>query len=164
MSEQVGFSLPATVISKADVSRLIAEVERVDNAMTEASARTKAGQKSEAEPVLSEHLSAFLSQNELTLTDTNQRTTLIKQLRKFKETLPIIHMTFASEADRKSLVSLVDWVRKSVHPQSVIEAGLQPDLIAGVYVRTPTHVYDFSARSLLKKGRSLLVKELEELK
>lgn len=163
MSEQAEFSLPPSIVSKADVARLITEVERIDNAMTEAAVRTKAGQSSAADSVLSEQLTAFLSQNELSLEESKKRSELIKQLRRFKETLAVIHMTFASEADRKSLVNLVDWVRTSVHPQSVIEAGLQPDLIAGVYVRTPNHVYDFSARSLLKKGRGLLVEELEGL-
>jgi F0F1-type ATP synthase delta subunit len=51
-----------------------------------------------------------------------------------------------------------------VHKQAVIEVGLQPALIAGVYIRTPNHVQDLSLRAMLKGGRDILIKELEALR
>jgi F0F1-type ATP synthase delta subunit len=73
-------------------------------------------------------------------------------------------MTFAVEADRESLMQLAQWVRETVHPQAVIAVGLQPGLIAGVYLRTPNHVHDLSLRAALDGGHEILVNDLEALR
>lgn len=72
-------------------------------------------------------------------------------------------MTFAVTADPESLERLARWFRESIHPQVVIATHLQPSLIAGVYLRTPNHVHDFSLRGALAGKHGLLVNELEAL-
>ena len=81
-----------------------------------------------------------------------------------KDKVPVIHMTFAVQADPTSLQQIVQWLRSSVHPQVVISVGLQPSLVAGVYMRTPNHVRDLSLRTLLTGQHEVLVKELEALR
>lgn len=158
------FILPPTVVSKLDVSRMVAEAERIDNQLTTEAVRMKVGTASQTLPAMSEVLNDFLTQNELVLTDSRVRTELIKQLRLLKDKIPTIHMTFAVTADRESLQQLVAWLRQSVHPQAVIAVGLQPALVAGVYVRTANHVHDLSLRAALEGSRGLLAKELEALR
>lgn len=158
------FVLPPSVVSKIDVSRLVSEAEQVDSALTAAMVRAKAGAEQVAQPVLSTELDEFLKQNELNLTGGKQWSELVAQLRLLKDTVPVIHMTFAVPADRTSLQELTQWVRTSVHPQAVIEVGLQPALVAGVYLRTPNHVHDLSLRSLLTAQHDVLVKDLEALR
>jgi len=158
------FVLPFNVVTKVEVSRLVTEVERVDNAMTAEAVRKKAGSHEASLPVLSQQLNDFLSQNSLVLEDSRQRSALIKQLRQLKDTVPVLHMTFSVTADRQSLEKLAQWVRKSVHPQAVIDVGLQPGLVAGVYLRTPNHVHDLSLRKMLDGSRQILTKELEALR
>lgn len=157
------FVLPPSVISKLDVSRLLSEAERVDNELTTASVRAEAGGGEQPTPRMSGPLADFLGQNQLGFSSNQERSELIKQLRLLKDNVPVIHMTFATEADGESLQQLAGWLRGSVHPQAVIAAGVQPALVAGVYLRTPNHVHDFSLRTALKGGRGLLVKELEAL-
>lgn len=158
------FTLPPSVVSRVDVARLVHEAEAVDNAMTSASVRAKAGAKKAAAPVLPDMLDEFLTQNKLTLGTSRERSQLIKQLRVFKDKAPVIHMTFAVTADRESLQIVAAWVRAKVHPQAVLSVGLQPALVAGVYVRTPNHVHDLSLRSLLENSRGLLQQEVEALR
>lgn len=158
------FVLPGNVVTQIDVSRLVREMERVDNELTASSVRKKAGVAEAAKPALSSQLADFLAQNKLSIEGSRERDNLIKQVRLLKDKVPVIHMTFAVTADGESLEKLVAWVRGTVHPQAVIEIGLQPDLIAGVYIRTPNHVHDFSWRALLKGKHDLLVKELEALR
>lgn len=158
------FILPPNVITKIDVSRLVSEVERVDNDMTAAVVRAKTGSEAQTQPVLSEQLSEFLNQNSLTLAVGLQRSALIKELRLLKDKAPVLHMTFAVTADTDSLQKLTQWVRNTVHPQAVIAVGLQPSLVAGVYLRTPNHVHDFSMRGALEGRHGLLVDELEALR
>lgn len=159
------FALPPSVVSRLDVSRLVSELERVDNELTSDSIRHKVNEGHEvSRPMISEQLTDFLSANELNLDDDHQRGQLIKEMRQLKDTAPVIHMTFAVPADRESLAILMNWLRESVHRQAVIAIGLQPSLVAGVYMRTPNHVHDFSMRARLKENHSKLVGMLGELR
>ncbi len=158
------FALPARVATRLDVAHLLAEMERVDQAMTSTAIRTKTGSGSRDEVTVGAALTEFLELNKLMIDASRDRTNLVKQLKLLKDNVPVIHLTFATEADTESLQQLASWVRSSLHPQAVISVGLQPGLVAGVYVRTPNKVHDFSMRSLLEKQRSVLVGELEALR
>ena len=158
------FVLPASVVTKLDVSRLVSEVEKIDNELTANAVRSKTKVAAQAVSVFSQQLLDFLDQNSLKLEDAHARADVIKEVRKLKDAAPVIHMTFAVEADNESLQQLVQWVRSSVHPQALLHVGLQPSLVAGVYMRTPNHVHDFSLRAVLAGKRQSLVKELETLR
>jgi len=158
------FALPTNIVSKSDVSRLVAEFEQVDDQLTTAAIRSKTGAGQPAPLSLSQQLTEFMNQNKLRPSTSKERSELIKQLRLLKDSVPVMHMTFAVEADRESLQQLVQWLRSSVHKQAVITVGIQPALIAGVYMRTPNHVRDLSLRASLKGSRGVLVKDLEALR
>ena len=158
------FVLPLSVVSKADVARLVREAEKVDNDLTSAAIHAKVGTAEAQRPVLSEQFMEFLQLNKLMLTSSRDRTELIKQMRLLKEKAPVIHMTFATVADPDSLRQLAQWLRTSIHPQAVIAVGVQPGLVAGVYLRTTNHVYDLSLRAALKGSRQVLTKELGALR
>ncbi|HEY8886583.1 MAG TPA: hypothetical protein VIM31_03755 [Candidatus Microsaccharimonas sp.] len=157
------FVLPASLVSRVDVAHLVEEVERVDAEMTSAAIRAGEGVVPTI-PALSQQLIDFLAQNELKLDDSKARMTLIQELRLLKDKVPILHMTFAVTADPESLQQLAQWARTSIDPHAVISVGLQPGLVAGVYLRTPNHVHDFSLRAMLKSGRGKLVEELGALR
>jgi F0F1-type ATP synthase delta subunit len=125
--------LPPSVVSKSDVMRLVSEVEQLD----------------------------LLTVNGMKIDDERQRSELISLLRQLKDNAPVIHMTFATTADQESLSKIADWLRQSIHPQSLMVIGLQPDLVGGVYIRTPNHVHDLSLRAQLAKSRHLLVEAVE---
>lgn len=156
------FVLPISVVSKVDVSRLLSELEIVDNQLTEQTIRAQtARSNSQVQPALSDQMSDFLTQNQVTLRTSRERSDLITQLRLLKDSVPVIHMTFAVPADRDSLSQVVQWLRTSIHPQVVVSVGLQPALVAGVYMRTPNRVHDFSLRAALNGSHDALVKQLE---
>lgn len=154
------FILPSTIVSKVDVSRVVREFEAVDNALTAVAVRKKLGSEGQDAPAMSPQLTEFLDKNGVTLEDSSVRSAYIKQLRQLKDKVPIVSMTFAVVADPESLQKLVSWLRESVHPQAVIDARLQPALVAGVYLRTTNHVFDLSVRNALKAKRGELEKEL----
>lgn len=159
------FVLPPSIVSKIDVSRLLAEFERVDNEITTDEIRHKDEEGHESvRPTLSDQLNDFLQANELNLDNGHNRSEIISELRKLKDNVPVVHMTFAATADRDSLGTLVSWLRESAHPQSVVAIGLQPALVAGVYLRTPNHVYDLSLRAKLKENHGKLVGAIGELR
>lgn len=155
--------LPISVVTKSDFSRLVNELERIENEVTAASVRAKSGIDEHTKISLSDQMVDFLHHNSLELGDGRIRAELLKQLRQLKDAAPVIHMAFATTAEPEDLQQLVKWVRSEIHPQAIISVGLQPGLIAGVYLRTPNHVHDLSLRALFKDRRGSLVKELEAL-
>lgn len=159
------FTLPPAVVSKVDVSRMIHEFEQLDNELTSIAVRAKVGAGGQPSLAISEPLTEFLRLNNLKVDeDGRKRSELVKQLTLLKDKVPVIHMTFAVTADRESLQQLAAWLRGSIHPQAVISVGLQPALVAGVYVRTPNHVHDLSLRAKLRSSRDILTKELEAIR
>lgn len=162
--QDIGFVLPPSIVTKVDLSRMVSEFEQVDNELTTASVRKKTGGDSSGQLAMSEQLSDFLTQNQVDIQDGHARSDFVKRLRRLKDTVPVLHMTFSTTADGESLRKLSAWARDSVHPQAVIAVGLQPALIGGVYVRTPNHVMDLSLRAKLKGSRELITKELEVLR
>lgn len=156
--------IPPSTVSKADISRLVREFESLDNALTAQSVRKKANAAPQDLPATSPQLQSFLEANPIDLENSNLRTAYVKQLRMLKNKVPVMHMTFAVVADPESLQQLSAWVRGSIHPQTVIEAHLQPALVAGVYVRSPNHVFDLSVRNKLKSKRGELERELGALR
>ncbi len=158
------FTLPTTIVTKVDLSRLVSEVERIDNELTTEAVRAKVNGQAVGDVLMSDQLTEFLRLNEIDLQVSQVRTRLIKQLRQLKDVVPVLHMTFSVTADTESLQQIIHWLRESVHPQAVISVGLQPALVAGVYLRTPNHVRDFSLRAMLAQSHGGLVKELEALR
>jgi len=158
------FILPPAVIDKVDISRLVHEFEAVDTLLTSKTVRKKAGASNEDVPALSPQLQAFLDVNPVNLDDSGARSGYIKQLQLLKNNVHVMNMTFAVVADPESLQQLSAWLRESVHPQTVIDVHLQPALVAGVYLRSQNHVFDFSVRNALREKRGELQKELEALR
>jgi len=158
------FVVPERVISRIDVAHLVRDAEQLENDFTAAKVRAKAGAGKAPELKVTEQLTDFLKENRLKLKDSQDCTTLVKELRTLRDEAPVVHMTFAVEADHESLKQMVQWLRSSIHPQALLAVGLQPGLIAGVYLRTPNHVLDLSLRSRLAGSRAVLQKELEALR
>ena len=158
------FVLPMTIVSAADLARLVHEIEAVDASMTTEAIHERVGAEAQAMSMLSPTLEEFLSSNQLALTDAKIRSELLHQMQLLKDAIPTVHMTFAVPADRGSLEELAQWLRTSVHPQAIIAVGLQPALVAGVYVRTANKVHDFSVRGLLHGQHGSLVGQLEALR
>lgn len=157
--------LPPSVISRADVARLVNELERVDAELTTKGIRQRVGGVEQPLPSVSSQCADFLKLNaSISVHDAAERARLIARVHKLKDTAPVIHMTFAVEADGESLGQIAQWLRTAVHPQAVIAVGLQPGLVAGVYLRTTNRVLDLSLRGALKGARGVLEADLGALR
>lgn len=160
----VDFKLPLSVLNRRDVARLASELEKIDDIVTTSRVRARTGVNQMPQVTLTQPLIDFLVGNRLEIKTERARTELIKHVHILKEHAPLVHLTFAAPADQESIRVLTEWLRSGVHPQSVVEVGVQPSLIAGVVVRTPNRVYDFSLRASLKDGRVVIKRDLEALR
>jgi len=154
-------TLPATLIGRVDLSRLVREVESVDNDFEVQKVRDHKAADGLSIPMMSRSLSDFLELNKIDITDPQARMTLKHQLGVMKDKSPTIRMVFASEPEPQSVQQLVAWIRQEIHPGALLTIGLQPGIIGGVYMRTPNHVHDFTVRTLLAGKRDLIRSELE---
>lgn len=156
-------ALPGSLITRSDLSRLVREVERVDEAMRSAAIRQGVGQSEGAELSVSEGTTEFLELNDLTFGDKEHRERLIERLRQLITKAPVVHLTFADSARRTELEKIVMRLRQAVNSQIVLSVGMQPSLIGGMVARTSNRVFDFSIRRQLEQARGVIRQELELL-
>lgn len=154
------YILPHTVATKRNLSFLVRELERVDNELTAHSVNEG---NDAPYPEIPDILQSFLETNEFSLDNSNDRSEIITQLRLLNRKAPVVHISFATEADAASLGTIVSWFREHADSQTVMNVGFKPSLVAGAYIRTPNRIYDLSLRSAFKQGRPTLLKKLEEV-
>ena len=155
--------LPDDILRRADIARLVHEAENIENDTVTARVRTKVTEVKGRRSPLSDQLADFLDINQIEISTARQRSKLVSDLRKLKDSAPVVHLTFASVADIESIKKVVAWLRTQIHPQVIVNIGLQPDIIGGVYIRTTNRVHDLSIRAKLSESRGVIKKQLEEL-
>ncbi len=152
------YGLPLSVISKADITRSLREVQQIEDYFHQAALK---GSKDQQIPRQSQVLEAIVLANHCNLLHAEQRQQLITFLTKLKEHAPVVHMSFPSEPTGEFMMKIVEWFRREVHPHIVVHVGLQPALAAGCTVRTTNKVFDFSFRNRFEKSKQKLVAALE---
>lgn len=155
------YIFPAALIGRSDLARLVREVETIDNDLEAQKVRNPDSKNGYSLPTMSRGMTDFLEQNKIDVSNDRARMEFKEHLRALKDKAPVIHMTFAVEADPDFLQKLTAWIRQEVHPQALLSVGLQPSLVGGVYMRTPNHIHDFSLKALLKGKRDVMINELE---
>jgi hypothetical protein len=161
---KLGFQLPPALVTRADLSRLVRDIETIDNELEAQKARNHAtGSTGYHLPSMTKGINDFAELNNIDLADDQTRMLLKDQMKMLKEHAPVLHMTFAVEADADSLQKIVDFVRKEIHPQALLSIGLQPSLVGGVYLRTPNHVHDLSVRGRLKAASAVIAQDIEQM-
>ncbi|OGL29654.1 hypothetical protein A3D14_00955 [Candidatus Saccharibacteria bacterium RIFCSPHIGHO2_02_FULL_47_12] len=153
-ARQQELTLPLTVITKTDISRLARELESLDEFLLQASAT---GPKSHMSlPKTSHSLEDLSAGAGLKLTDKSDRQNLKEKLEQLRDTAPVMHFSFAAEPQPQFLQKILEWLRKEIHPNVLLQVGLMPDIAAGCVVRTTNRYFDFSLRHNLKDKRSVL--------
>jgi len=147
-------ALPMQVTSRVDVSRLLRELEDVDNVLLQLQLR-KTGTEVKM-PKTTKSMDQLIEANKLNLLVEADRKTLKEFLSNVKEKSPIIHMSFSADPSVAFMEKLVAWLRVEIHPLVLITIGLQPNIGAGCIIRTTNRQFDFSLRQDFLKKRSLL--------
>jgi F0F1-type ATP synthase delta subunit len=151
--------VPAAVIGRVDVRHLQRELEELENFLQQAQIRHEPGKVHLPRP--SHLLEEFATLNKVNLLQPvdRQRTALI--LEKILADAPVVHISFSADPSTKFTSRIVAWLRANIHPQLLLDIGLQPTIAAGCIVRTPNHVFDFSLREHFNQRRELLTQALD---
>jgi F0F1-type ATP synthase delta subunit len=144
----VELKLPLTVISQIDVARLLRELNGLNDFFISASAR-KSGTPMQPPP-LGRLLEQLAKDNGCNLLNEPDRQKLQAALNLILGKAPLLHISFAAEPPVKALEQILSWFRTNIHPQLLLQVGLQPMIAAGCVLRTPNRVFDMSLRSYIK--------------
>jgi F0F1-type ATP synthase delta subunit len=146
--------LPLSVVSQVDVARLIRELNGLEDFFAGAALRRSGSPL--PPPRLTRLLDQVAADNKCNLLDAAQRKNLQTALNQILGVAPLLHISFAAEPSPKALERILVWFRSNIHPQALLQVGLQPTIAAGCVLRTPNKLFDMSMRSYLKKQEPYL--------
>ncbi len=156
------FVLPSSVAEPADLSRVLRELEELDDYLREAAIRKSPNANSL--PKTTQGLSDFAEINHLNFLRPEDRATADKSLTEMQTKAPVAHISFASDPSSSFVAKITTYLRQNVHPQLLVQIGLQPTIAAGCIVRTENKVFDFSLRKFMQQHRGMLIKILGDLR
>jgi hypothetical protein len=150
--------LPLIIVSPVDVSRLIRELETIDNYLLQQTV-----QKHELKmPTTTKLMDELIQLNKLNLLDKPERQQTQKFLTAIKQRAPLLHISFSADPSPLFIEKLMFWLRENIHPLVLLTVGLQPNIGAGCLVRTSNKYFDFSLNKHLSEDRTLLMKTLRD--
>lgn len=158
--KQVVMVLPSLIFGPSEIRRLQREIEALDEYFKQSEVRAP-GQQPKL-PVTSRLLTGLATDNKINLLDSAQRTQLAGFLELVIRKAPVLHISFAVDPSSAFMIKIVAWVRANIHPDALIQLGLQPNISVGCSVRTPNHWFDFSLANRFKKSQAMLTKLLVE--
>ncbi|MEO8784971.1 MAG: F0F1 ATP synthase subunit delta [Candidatus Saccharimonadales bacterium] len=155
---QVSLQLPEALVSRGDVVRLGRELEIASGQLDQVNmgGKTKAGATTTK---LSQPLQELFEINHLKVDDATQRQQALQLLQQLKDA-PSVHISFAAEPSPQVTAKLVAWLRSNIHPQILLNIGLQPSIAAGCIIRTQSKYIDCSMRQHLLQHRADLISKL----
>lgn len=157
----MALELPITVVTPADLNRLIREAEGVEDFLQQSKIRTPGSPINL--PRLSRGLDDICRHNNVNLLDDGSRAKLIDVLKRLKEVAPKIHISFPTEPNGSFIGSLIDYLRREIHPYVILQIGIQPNLAIGCVIRSRSKYFDFSLRKHLESQKSSLLKIVHQV-
>lgn len=152
------FILPAIITGPADVGRLLIELERLEEYLSQAKYRSK----QPGLPRVSRTLEILSEDNKADLLVDTDRLHLVSFLESLQQHAPIVHISFASDPSAAFTVKIVEWMRTNVSAYTLVQVGLQPSIAAGCVLRTPNKIFDLSLGRFLRAKRHLLIEALHQ--
>ena len=128
--------LTPDIITALELNRVIRELENLDDFLHQANIRTPGSSMSL--PKTTKLLEGLAEANGFSLLDTVHRKHLIGKLRNLKLKVKKVHISFAVEPSPRVIRKIVLWMRENIHPQVVVEIGVQPTISVGCIV-SPTY-------------------------
>ena len=160
MELEKSVSLPLSIITLIDMSRVMRELDNLDEFLIQAAIR-KPGTPMSL-PRLSRLLDDMATVNKLNLLEEKDRKALVNAMAYVKEHAPRLHISFSAEPSAQFVTKIADYIRKNMSKVALIQVGLQPTIAAGCIIRTPNKQFDLSLRQHLKNNRSKLAELIHQ--
>jgi F0F1-type ATP synthase delta subunit len=152
--------LPILVFGIVEVRRLERELEALEDFIRQSSIREPG--KQPALPRLSRLLDGLATDNNLNLLQPADRQKLVQFLQETEHHAPSIHISFATDPSSAFTAKVVAWLRGNIHPNMLLDIGLQPNIAAGCVVRSTNKLFDMSLRQRFADAHNLLIESLDQ--
>lgn len=156
---QPALKLPVGVMSRADIGRLLRELNSLDSFL-EASEARQPGTALQL-PRTGKLLEELLQLNDLNALQEDDRQKAKAVLERLRTDAPQLHFSFSTDPSPLFLKRLMTWLRDNIHPQLLIQVGLRPTIGAGVTVRSTNKYFDFSLHQQFKQHSHELHRALQ---
>jgi F0F1-type ATP synthase delta subunit len=156
--KQTTLVLPTSVITLANVSQLLRELDSVENKLLQLSVRSH--DSPTVLPTIGKNLQLITELNTFNLLNENDRQTLKSLLGTLKQKAPRMSISFSSEPTSAFLEKLIVWLRQEINPNLLVNVGLQPSIGAGCIIRTTNKFFDLSLRQTFLDKRHLLLEQI----
>lgn len=153
--------LPLSVISPMDIARVSRELEAYSEYYHQLELR-KNKHSDFKSPKLSQLLDNLLELNMLDLTDASDRNNLSIFIDDIKTSAPVMHASFSVDPSVSFLEKIIAYLRKEINQKLLLTIGLQPNIGAGLLLRTQNKYFDFSLKDRLADASSELIKLIKE--
>lgn len=154
-------ALTSLITSAGDLKRTKRELEMLEDFLHQSGLRT--GGKAVKLPPISRLLENLAGDSSLNLLKKTDRDQLLKFVILLLQKAPVVHITLASEPSAAAMNKLVLWLRTNIHPQMLVNIGVQPSIAAGCMLRTANREFDFSLRKSLDAQAQLLIKNIRDI-
>jgi hypothetical protein len=151
--------LPAAIISKVEVGRMLNELEQIDEALLQLGLR-QGGAGQGKMPKTSWLMDKFATENKLNLLHEADRQGGMKFLTAVRDHAPVLKISFSVDPSPAFTERLMTWLRREIHPQVMISIGLQPNLGAGCVIYGNSKFFDLSLKQTFEQKRPLLLQRL----
>lgn len=153
-------ALTTLIVSPSDLKKARRELEALDESLHQAGLRS--GGKPTKMPETSRLIDELASETNANLLQSGHRTQLLKYVSDLITGAPVLHFSFASEPSAAFMTKLIIWLRTNIHPQVLVQLGLQPAIAAGCIVRTANKQFDFSLTQAFENQQGLLIDSIRE--
>jgi len=152
--------LPLSIITPSDLNLVLNEINSLAEFILQESLKNKSSEVKL--PRVSKSLDNLASLNNLDLTKKADVDYLESQINDLQKKSPIIHVGFAVEPNILLLEKLSDWFRKNIDNYILLTIGLQPNIGAGITLRTTNKFFDLSVKNHFKQYIPQLVQFIKE--
>ena len=159
MATEPSLQLPSIISSRADVARLSREFEALGDYLHQAALRHTKPEDLKL-PKTSRMMDEFVALNKLDVTSRSEHQRGQALLTEASKSAPVLHFSFSAEPSGAFLAKLVQWLRQNIHPLTLVQVGLRPNIAAGCIVRTKSRQYDLSLAQGFSESRQLLIEQL----
>jgi F0F1-type ATP synthase delta subunit len=163
VAHDLGLQLPPIVVGKSDLTRLRRELESLEEYLHQAALRKESPETLKL-PKTSRLLDELVQLNGFNLLHRADHERAKMMLEQAATKAPQLHFSFSVEPSSAFLAKLTTWVRQNIHPQALIQVGLQPSIAAGCVVRTANKQFDLSLRQSFEKHKTMLAEQLRSAK
>ncbi len=154
-------ALPLSIISPIDIARVSRELEAYSEYYHQLELR-KNKHSDIKQPKISQLLDNLIELNMLDLTDQNDRDNLRSFIEDIKTSAPVIHASFSVDPSVSFLEKIISYLRKEINQRLLLTIGLQPNIGAGLLLRTQNKYFDFSLKDRLFDASNDLIKLIKE--